>query len=293
MNAATGCTDLLPLLDMLDQDADAAAQAIVERFNYFCELADPVSSTFASVARAMQLATSDPLYIAAMEVAGTIDGGVGVRRAEDYHSARHCCEVLLCALCLSRLAHLNRREQAQVAVAALLHDFHHDGRPNGAQTFRLELQSVREGQRYLQSAGVPPQEQQCLTVLILATEISQGVPYARACYAKHFLQETEADRQLSAHAPTLALLPLRENPRVTLQALVLAEADVLPSVGLTVEHADVAGSRLAREWSRPLGPEDKLVFIDQVIGDFVVARFFSPNLRRVRQVNVERAANSG
>ena len=34
---------------------------------------------------------------------------------------------------------------------------------------------------------------------------------------------------------------------------------------------------------RPLGARDKLHYIDDIFGDFVVARFFSPNLKALRE----------
>jgi hypothetical protein len=82
-------------------------------------------------------------------------------------------------------------------------------------------------------------------------------------------------------------------PRLALMAALLTEADVLPSVALTMAHADLTTARLESEWGTTLGPLSKVEFIDRYIGEFQVARFFLPNLREVRRVSLQRAGLQG
>jgi len=73
-------------------------------------------------------------------------------------------------------------------------------------------------------------------------------------------------------------------PDLAQEAVLLAEADVLPSIGLTWEHAEQLQSRLAIEWDTALDRDDKLKFIDRMLDEISVASFFIPNIRAVRQV---------
>jgi hypothetical protein len=81
----------------------------------------------------------------------------------------------------------------------------------------------------------------------------------------------------------LPLGRLRLEPDLAQEAVLLAEADVLPSIGLTVEHAERLHARLAAEWHTPLGCDDKLRFIDRMIGEISMASFFIPNIQAVRR----------
>ena len=79
---------------------------------------------------------------------------------------------------------------------------------------------------------------------------------------------------------------MRSEPDLAQEAVLLAEADVLPSIGLTPEHAQQLHSRLAVEWNITLGRDDKLRFIDRMIGELSVSSFFKPNIEAVRQAYV-------
>jgi hypothetical protein len=309
--------DRAPFQLRADLDAAAVADDIVESFAWFAVQACPLGATFEAVMAVIGIDADDPLCragYAAIETivaaGATVGNGhaAGVTcspgaetRAEAgnaYHNAAHFCEVMLNSLYLGMLAPLERRERAQVAVAALLHDFQHDGGGNGARPFRLELQAAAAGDAYLADAGVGQVERERVRILILSTELSKGVPLARACHAKHFCDSSQhrpGSRAGEVRPPATwaqaDLSPLLDDARLALQAVVLAESDLLSSSGLTVAHADLTQARLAQECGMNLGARDKLEFLDRVVGEFIVAGFFTPNLRRIRQVNVERVAN--
>ncbi len=83
-------------------------------------------------------------------------------------------------------------------------------------------------------------------------------------------------------APLPALAALREDAALARDCALLVEADVLPSIGLSVDYGWRLQARLAREWHRPLGARDKIQFVEHVFGPFVVGAFFEPNRRRLR-----------
>ena len=126
--------------------------------------------------------------------------------------------------------------------------------------------------------GRSPDEVERIAVLVLGTETTVGMPFARKCYA-HFTEE-EPLPDVPKAEPRLAIL--REDARLARQAVLLAEADLLPSVGLTVCYGEFTQANLAREWGRAMTALDKLFFLEKIFGDFVVGRFFSPNVARLK-----------
>lgn len=265
-------------------DPAVAAQDIVDSFACLAGRADRMAVTYEQAMRTIGIAAADPLHVAGMLAARDIDAGVGAGMVDAYHNTMHYCEVMLCCLAIGQLAQLTPHEQGELALAALLHDFHHDGGQNQEQPFRLETLAVREAAPYLQRAGVTMAQQRRLTALILATDRHLGVPFALACHAWH------AGKAAAPAGDGLPpdLLPLREDGRGTLLALALCEADVLPSAGLTFAHACINEARLAREWGQPVNLAQQLYFIDRMVGELQVATYFMPNVRALRQAYVNR-----
>jgi len=115
--------------------------------------------------------------------------------------------------------------------------------------------------------------------MVLATEVSVGARFARRCYL-HFCGRA-AKPEMHSLDPVLRLLA--GDAGLARQAVLLTEADVLASVGLTVEYGELQQEKLSREWNRSLQATDKLHFLEQVFEDFTISHFFSPNLRRLKQ----------
>ena len=224
-------------------------------------------------------ATALALRSAGQALARDIDAGIGAGAANGYHNRQHFCEVWLSALALGRLAGLAEEALLTVLFAALAHDFHHDGRRNGAQPFRLEQMAADAAQPYLAAAGVPAPVQEKVCVLILSTEVAYGVPYARQC---HVQQQQGA--AVAAPAPVAArLTALAADADLARLAVLLAEADLLPSVGLTIAHSERCQQRLSAEWQLPTMPvADQLHFVEQQVRGFLAGTFFTPNLHRLR-----------
>ena len=253
---------------------------MVACFARFEDRTDRLESAHALVSRSIGLPETDSLRVAGLAIARDVDHGIGAGVAAGYHNGQHFLEVMLTALYLARLASFDPRRTARVATAALIHDFHHDGSRGASSPFRLERLAVQEAQSYLRAAGVDDAECQRLQALVLATDPSIGVPFARAFWARHAAGEPAVPL-----APTLPppLGRMLLEPDLAYEAVLLAEADVLPSIGLTPEHAERLQSRLAIEWGATLGRDDKLLFIDDIIGEIRVASFFIPNILALRQ----------
>ena len=237
------------------------------------------------VMRSIGFAAEQPLHRAGADIARDIDAGLGAGVPGGYHNPRHFLEVMLCALYLSLTVRLQRDRIARVVTAALVHDFHHDGKRSAASPFRLEAQSAAMADPYLRRAGVAPTLREQVRALVLSTEVATGVPFARACLG----QGTAA-----ASAPVRAAVPaplelLRGDPELAFEAVLLAEADVLPSMGLTVEHAQYVQDHLAAEWGITLGAADKLRFIEKVRADITLSGFFTPNIEALSRAYRQRA----
>jgi hypothetical protein len=169
-------------------------------------------------------------------------------------------------------------------LAALVHDFLHDGTTNGGQAFRLEQLAVSSARPYLVRSGVAPDEIERIAAIVLATEMTQGVPYARRCF--RFLHQAGPRPEIPREA-TGDLSPLHRiatDPATAFEAVLVSEADLLPSIALTEEHSLLCQQRLAQENRRvAVGPAAKLAFLDQQSESFLVSGFFEPNFQRLRR----------
>jgi hypothetical protein len=259
-------------------DSAQAAEEIIACFEVAGPLSDKLTRAAHTAMTTIGIPSDAVVACAVAALAAEIDAGVGDGRANPYHNSQHYCEVMLSALYLSAHAGLESHERARMVAAALAHDFHHDGRSSIGVPFRLERLAVQASQPYFEMAGVAADEVARIAVLVLSTETTVGVPFARKCYA-HFTAGEPLPDALKAE-PRLAVL--REDARLACQAVLLAEADLLPSVGLTVFYGELTQANLAREWGRTMTAVDKLFFLEKIFGDFVVGRFFSPNVARLK-----------
>ncbi len=265
-------------------DARTVAEEIIACLRIVSGLPAKMTQCFRAAAQVSGLAADDPLRVAGERIARDVDAGVGAGGDNPYHNARHFCDVLLSALYLSLLARLPPREQAQLLVSAMVHDFHHDGTSNANVPFRLERIAAEAATPYLDAAGVSPDERARIAAMVFATEVPTGTRFARECHL-HFAG-TGPRPSLSGVPEPLAALA--GDARLALQAVILGEADVLPSAGLTVRYGEQQQEKLAEEWKRPLGAEHKIRFLNEIFQEFTVGRFFSPNLRDLKEAAQDR-----
>lgn len=271
---------IVPALDPAE-----VATEIVACFERVACRADRVQYAHALAMRSIGLDPDDALYRAGRAIAADIDRGVGAGVASGYHNARHYLEVALFALYLSRMQQLPRDRAARVVTAAMIHDFHHDGSRSADAPFKLEVISAASAEPYFASAGVAPELRRQLRALVLATEPHAGVSFARDCLE----HQRKGARAPSGAGIPEALAQLANEPELALEAVLLAEADVLPSIGLTATHGQYVQDRLAAEWNVTLGPGDKLGFIDLVRDSITIGSFFAPNIAALRQVFLEQS----
>lgn len=274
----------LPLpMPLLDQSTEAVAVELVAVYAAIGDLPDKVQRVYRAIEQRLVGAAGDPALAAAgRAVAAAIDANSAVHDRHPYHGRQHFCEVMLAVERLCQVHRLGAADAQQILFAALIHDIGHDGEPS--PTFHLERCSLELAAPYTATCGVTPAVSLRLAALVLATQPGQGV--AAAVAARAFHVDGAALPAPCEAAPELALLAHDE--RLCRLALLLCEADLLPSVALTFAHAMRLQDRLSREWGCHLGPKDKLAFQRKVLSSGVIGDFFRPNAVAILQALVER-----
>lgn len=268
------------------QSAEDAAAEIVAAFLSIESLPLKTSRVFKMLSDCLGLEPEELSIAVGSSLAEAVDATAALHD-KPYHSSQHCCEVMLSSYFLSLLGGLDKQETAEIVLAALTHDFQHDGKPNGDIPFRLERNSVNKAEPYLAKAGMDKTRRQKLAALTLATSTAIGLPIARACHAHH--AQGAPLPEIPPSAPELA--ELGNDPLTAIQALILCEADILPSIGLTTDYALKLQEKLSIEWGARLGLEDKLRFIDNQRHTFFADNYFNPNIDKIRQEILKRLHN--
>lgn len=268
-----------PFRMVADQPPGVTAEDIIAAFESIELASDKVTRVFVTLCGLLRQDADDPRCVAGRALAAAIDAGGDRSGSNAYHNPQHFCEAMLSAHFLCLLQGLCAHDAQLVVLAALVHDFHHDGSVNGDVPFRLERIALHEAAPYLVNAGVSSANRRSLEAMVLATDVAHALDFTARCHAHH--SSGAPLPGVPALAPELA--GLQRAPLMALQALVLCQADLLPSTGLTPQYAMRMQNRLAQEWGRPLLLEDKLSFLDQIDNARVTCRFFAPNLRGIRQ----------
>lgn len=256
--------------------AEQAAEALTRLMAVVATMPLKVSATWQRTTAALHAggAACPAITRAGTRIAQWIDHHALQADRHGYHNRQHVCEVMLAAAFLGHLHGLPAPQLQLLLLAALVHDLDHPGQPQ--RHFVAERRALVQCQPFLAGAQVPAADQQRLAALVLATEPHEGVPHALAC------QAGAAPLRTPAEAPELQ--HLQHDAPLARLACLLCEADILPSVGLTPAYALSLHARLAAEWGRPLGPSDKLQFVERTLALGTVGRFFTPNVQRLRQV---------
>lgn len=258
--------------------AEEAAHVLTELMSAMARVPLKLSATWHTTAAHLQAQACPAVARAGTRIAQWIDQQARQIDRHAYHNRQHVCEVMLAAAFLGRLHRLAAPQLQLLLLAALVHDLDHPGRPG--PHFAAERHAVLRAQPFLQGAGVPPEAQQQLAALVLATEPNEGVPWALAAGAAT-PQASSTPSAAPPAAPELQLL--RQDAALARLACLLCEADILPSVGLTPAYALALHARLAAEWGRVLAPSDKLHFVERTLAQGTVGAFFLPNVQRLRQ----------
>jgi hypothetical protein len=164
---------------------------------------------------------------------------------------------------------LEARDVALLVTAANIHDFMHDGQPNGEIPSRLEKQSYELAAPFLKSAGVDDDFLADLKTIILATDVTPpGEPQAPANQMKEAYKFYFAGKE---GKPDLdeGLSRLHDNPRLCLLAALFQEADVLPSVAFGYQRGVKENIKVAEEGDKTPSPNFMLFFLDNIFGEFI------------------------
>ncbi|MEK9777361.1 MAG: HD domain-containing protein, partial [Quisquiliibacterium sp.] len=157
------------------------AERIVQFFEFLASRPDRAVLAQSMAMKSLGIAGSDPVLKAGAEIAQKLDAGIGSGVAHGYHNTKHFIETMLCALYLCQATGLSQSRSCRIVTAALAHDLHHDGTRGSMSPFRLETASAQHADHELKLAGCSDEQRKQIFALILATEPSQGVPYARGC----------------------------------------------------------------------------------------------------------------
>ncbi|CAN5875815.1 hypothetical protein BH11PSE8_BH11PSE8_20650 [soil metagenome] len=277
MRERTIGTQASPLHFTPGQSAEAVATRLVGVFRHIDALPDKVQWAQAETTRCIADGGLPALRRAGHAIAAAIDAEAAFFDRHAYHNRQHFCEVMLATCLLSQVNRLTAYEAQLLSVAALIHDLGHGDLPT--QRFGAERLSMERAIPALDAAGVDSSDIARLTALILATEPVDGVRVALTARQFH--------RQ-GLHAPVIPeraceLGQLANDEVLARLAVLLCEADLLPSIALTFEHGMNLQGRLSEEWGRPLTAADKSKFVDQVLASGLIGEFFAPNVAAFRR----------
>ncbi len=250
-------------------------------------------------------------------IAADYDRGIGDRPENSYHNAQHAFEVLCCAHILALLkgrsgAPLSPENRLLLLIAALIHDWHHDGSPpqfdHPEQYFEQEDRTLRLCEPYF--SGLNADQIARLALMIRSTDLSGPHAYAARVLDWHMhrlLGDGDDDPPPPSPPDRMAALADLLKPteiETGEMAAMLRDANVLPLAGLTPDYATVCSQRLAEEWAHPVGHDDFMIYVRQALSrrhrptdmanvlagtapDHVIAfasqagDFFTPNLHDV------------
>ena len=145
---------------------------------------------------------------------------------------------------------LNSDDILMLLTAAAVHDFAHDGQGNvwgGVhQPSRLEQRAVDEVKPFLMAAGCSEDDFQILAAMIISTDVSHGEGEISPA---DMMREIYNVHHKGGDMPQCDewLLPLSKDKKAALLALILGEADIAPSTGLSYEFSQMTTILVAEE----------------------------------------------
>lgn len=188
-----------------------------------------------------------------------------------YHNNHHFREVMvmvmrLCAthnqMCETDDMRLYSSDVLLLLIAAAVHDFGHDGQGNmdGATHYpsRQETASAEKAGLFLEAAGLLPADMQTIRAMIIATDVSRNkddqspASITRDIYRAH--------REGGEMPVTDDFYnPFIHDAKLSLMAMILCEADIAPSTGLSYDFASFTTVMVAEE-SDVLEPSANTLF---------------------------------
>lgn len=297
--------------------AEGLAEALTFLFYKLSGLEGPrLSLTWRLVsAFATDKADLQHLKTAGELIAADFDRGLGATNPGGYHTTQHTVEVLYAAHVLALIrarsgTPLPPESRLSLLLAALIHDWHHDGSETSAHFFEQEDRALSAARPYL--SALPPAQIERIELMVRTTDTTGPHEFARQVYAWHHHRQASGGQD-DTPAPSLpdgmgrlAALTKVEQAETSELAAMLRDANLLPSAGLTPDYAAVCSRRLSHEWARPLPHSEFVTFLGRTLSrparetdpadllpglhsDQVIAfssgagHFFSSNIREVME----------
>ena len=229
-----------------------------------------VRATYQTAIQALELPMDHPLAQAGMDIARLIDSPPGTinygGHGNAYHNRNHMFEVLTGTTALISLhvekncsPPLDVEDKLLLLTAAVAHDLDHNGKGNGMGANRKPLLTEQHSidlakpiirARYSESETDRFEKDFArFETLIAATDIGGGKTVAAFFedFARYQAQHVKEPPQ--APAPELEKFAnaLKRFPALPEMCLIMQDADIIPSIGLTCEWAQKQDARMASE----------------------------------------------
>lgn len=180
-------------------------------------------------------------------------------------------------------------------IAAVLHDFKHDGTNNGVGDdhipSRLEQQAFDKSRPFLESMGIADDYLSIIKSLIIATDAS-----GHENPATIVRQIANYQNNKTPVSVNLGYENFTNNPKLTTMALILCEADIVPSSSLSYEFSKLMTRNLSNE-ENTITPTATTLngFMIHVCKDNLISKsaryLLGENFKYIRQVSEKDAKN--
>ncbi len=188
---------------------------------------------------------------------------------------------------------LNTKDICLLLAAACIHDLGHDGKGNtvkGVHTpGRTEQNSIDLAKPYLELAGCENEELQALCIMLLTTDVSplkdptSPMKQMKAAYRAHYVEKKSTIDKLNLSDD---LKILEEDKRLTALCLLLHEADIATSAGISYLITQNETLLLMQEFGKDEArPSQITEFIKLVCGRTFLSdagqKLFAANMARI------------
>ncbi|MAS87350.1 MAG: hypothetical protein CMH30_05165 [Micavibrio sp.] len=218
-----------------------------------------------------------------------------------YHNNDHFKNVFVSATFLSKIHQLHEGvvfktdNLALLFITAFIHDFEHTGVGNTVDgvyvPYYLEKKSYLAAAPYFLS--LTSDELEVIYAFLMATDVSprkSGMSAAfqvRQIFREGALKETKVSFAMDDE-----LMIFSKDIELCFLAIVLQEADILPSAAFSYDSLSTFSQKLKEETDRDFtSPKAKLFFIDHILGKGFVApataKLFNDKIKNIRDVIIE------
>ena len=188
---------------------------------------------------------------------------------------------------------LDGRQAGLLLLAACIHDLGHDGKGNTIKGVfeqgRLERRAMDLAQPYFEACGMDARDIAKVRVMILCTDVAplgdpaNPVNQMKAAYRYHFLGQKKKIGPLNLDPD---LMPLQNDPVLTMMSLILHEADIGTSAGLDYTITAFETSSYKRELGEERAyPRDIIDFLEDICQRRMLSaageRLFAANMARI------------